>query len=63
MMQNRKLWSYSLVVIVCALLLLGLQRFKNEQSDLAGEVIRCLPAIRCKLQAGNWRSCLRSGRR
>lgn len=36
MMQNRKLWSYSLVVIVCALLLLGLQRFKNEQSDLAG---------------------------
>ncbi|MEK5166632.1 hypothetical protein NYE69_30445 [Paenibacillus sp. FSL R5-0527] len=35
-MQNRKLWSYSLVVIVCALLLLGLQRFKNEQSDLAG---------------------------
>ncbi|RRJ61940.1 hypothetical protein EHV15_02330 [Paenibacillus oralis] len=32
MMGSRKLWSYSLIVIVCALLLLGLQRFKNEQS-------------------------------
>ncbi|MGZ7441054.1 hypothetical protein [Paenibacillus sp. TH7-28] len=31
-MQNRKLWSYSLIVIVCALLLIGLQWFKNEQS-------------------------------
>ncbi|MCM3700798.1 hypothetical protein [Paenibacillus macerans] len=35
MMQNRKLWSYSLIVIVCALLLIGLQWFKNEQSSPA----------------------------
>lgn len=35
MMGIRKLWSYSLIVIVCTLLLLGLQRFKNEQSSPA----------------------------